>query len=47
VGDLAQSGILVVPGSFYGESPALHVRIALTASDATIAEAVARLELLA
>jgi succinyldiaminopimelate transaminase len=47
VGDLAQSGILVAPGSFYGESPALHVRIALTASDATIAEAVARLELLA
>ncbi|MGV8875971.1 MAG: succinyldiaminopimelate transaminase [Rhodoglobus sp.] len=47
VGDLAQSGILVVPGSFYGEEPARHVRIALTASDATIADAVARLELLA
>jgi succinyldiaminopimelate transaminase len=47
VGDLAQSGILVVPGSFYGEDPARHVRIALTASDDTIADAVARLELLA
>lgn len=47
VGDLAQSGILVVPGSFYGEEPARHVRIALTASDETIAEAVARLEVLA
>ncbi|MBH0054625.1 succinyldiaminopimelate transaminase [Salinibacterium sp. NG253] len=47
VGDLAQSGILVVPGSFYGETPARHVRIALTASDDTIADAVARLDLLA
>jgi succinyldiaminopimelate transaminase len=47
VGDLAQSGILVVPGSFYGEEPAQHVRVALTASDDTIADAVARLELLA
>jgi len=47
VGDLAQSGILVVPGSFYGEAPAQHVRIALTASDDTIADAVARLDLLA
>ncbi|MBH0131255.1 succinyldiaminopimelate transaminase [Salinibacterium sp. NK8237] len=47
VGDLAQSGILVVPGAFYGESPARHVRIALTASDETIADAVARLDLLA
>jgi succinyldiaminopimelate transaminase len=46
VGDLAHSGILVVPGSFYGEEPARHVRIALTASDETIADAVARLELL-
>ncbi|EPR75718.1 N-succinyl-L,L-diaminopimelate aminotransferase alternative [Leifsonia rubra CMS 76R] len=45
VGDLAQTGILVVPGSFYGEAPPRHVRIALTASDDTIADAVARLEL--
>ncbi|HEX4057707.1 MAG TPA: succinyldiaminopimelate transaminase [Galbitalea sp.] len=39
----ADRGILVVPGSFYGESPATHVRIALTASDADIARAVGRL----
>jgi succinyldiaminopimelate transaminase len=36
-------GILVVPGSFYGESPATHVRIALTASDDDIGRAAARL----
>jgi len=47
VGDLAQAGILVVPGSFYGEKPPRHVRIALTASDDAIADAVARLDLLA
>lgn len=47
VGALADAGILVVPGSFYGESPPTHVRIALTATDATIRDAVARLELLA
>ncbi|HWR85678.1 MAG TPA: succinyldiaminopimelate transaminase [Rhodoglobus sp.] len=46
VAELAGAGILVVPGSFYGEEPAEHVRIALTASDAAIADAVARLELL-
>ncbi|MDO7881313.1 succinyldiaminopimelate transaminase [Antiquaquibacter soli] len=45
VSELADAGILVVPGTFYGESPAEHVRIALTASDAAIAEAVARLDL--
>ena len=47
VSEFADAGILVVPGTFYGESPAQHVRIALTASDADIAETVARLELLA
>lgn len=47
VAEFADAGILVVPGTFYGESPAQHVRIALTASDADIAETVARLELLA
>ena len=47
VAELAELGILVVPGSFYGEQPAVHVRVALTATDADIAEAVARLELLA
>jgi succinyldiaminopimelate transaminase len=47
VAEFADAGILVVPGTFYGESPATHVRIALTASDRDIAEAVARLDLLA
>lgn len=47
VSELADAGILVVPGSFYGERPAEHVRIALTASDADIAEAAARLDLFA
>lgn len=47
VSELADAGILVVPGTFYGEEPAEHVRIALTASDAAIAEAVARLDLFA
>ncbi|MDH6180394.1 succinyldiaminopimelate transaminase [Microbacteriaceae bacterium SG_E_30_P1] len=46
VSELADAGVLVVPGSFYGEEPATHVRVALTASDANIAEAVARLDLL-
>jgi succinyldiaminopimelate transaminase len=40
---LAERGILAAPGSFYGEDPALHVRIALTASDADIARAADRL----
>ncbi len=43
VAALAELGILVVPGSFYGEDPARHVRVALTATDDAIAEAVARL----
>lgn len=43
VADLADLGILVVPGTFYGETPAQHVRIALTATDDHIAEAAARL----
>jgi succinyldiaminopimelate transaminase len=45
VAEFAELGILVVPGSFYGEQPPRHVRIALTASDAAIADAAARLEL--
>jgi len=45
VAEFADRGILVVPGTFYAESPALHVRIALTATDEAIADAVARLEL--
>ena len=46
VAELAELGILVVPGDFYGEPAATHVRIALTATDAAIADAVARLDLL-
>jgi len=46
VAELAEAGILVVPGSFYGEDPAIHVRVAITATDSDIADAVARLELL-
>ena len=39
----AERGVLVAPGEFYGPAGARHVRIALTASDATIEEAVRRL----
>jgi succinyldiaminopimelate transaminase len=39
----ASFGVLVVPGSFYGESPATHVRIALTATDADIETAARRI----
>jgi succinyldiaminopimelate transaminase len=41
VGELADAGILAVPGTFYGDTD--HVRLALTASDADIAEAARRL----
>lgn len=40
---LADLGILVAPGTFYGDSTSQHVRIALTATDADIEKAVARL----
>jgi succinyldiaminopimelate transaminase len=40
---LAQRGILVAPGDFYGPRGAQHVRVALTAGDERIAAAVARL----
>ncbi|MFT3900603.1 MAG: succinyldiaminopimelate transaminase [Gordonia sp. (in: high G+C Gram-positive bacteria)] len=40
---LAERGILAAPGDFYGPSGATHVRIALTATDAQIAEAARRL----
>ena len=43
VADLAEQGILVAPGSFYGPAAVRHVRVALTASDETVARAVARL----
>ncbi|OBK73863.1 succinyldiaminopimelate transaminase [Mycobacterium sp. 1274761.0] len=41
---LAQRGILVAPGEFYGPRGSRHVRIALTATDERIAAAVARLD---
>lgn len=43
VGHLADLGILAAPGAFYGSAGARHVRIALTGSDADIAEAARRL----
>ena len=43
---LAELGILVAPGEFYGADGAEHVRFALTATDERIAAAVARLPLL-
>ncbi|MET4780943.1 succinyldiaminopimelate transaminase [Glaciihabitans sp. UYNi722] len=46
VADLADLGILVVPGTFYGEEPSEHVRIAITATDTAIATAVERLDAL-
>lgn len=44
VADLADLGILVAPGAFYGPAGARYVRIALTASDEAIGRAVARLQ---
>jgi succinyldiaminopimelate transaminase len=43
VADLADRGILVAPGAFYGAAGAEHVRIALTAGDERIATAAGRL----
>ncbi len=43
VSRLADLGILVAPGTYYGEPDATHVRIALTASDAAVVDAVERL----
>lgn len=43
VAELAEKGILVAPGAFYGTAGSHHVRIALTASDERIDAAVARL----
>ena len=40
---LAERGILVAPGDFYGPGGAQHVRVALTATDERIAEAARRL----
>ncbi|MFI2753468.1 succinyldiaminopimelate transaminase [Cellulomonas sp. P22] len=43
VAAFAARGILVAPGAFYGPAAAGHVRVALTASDAQVAEAARRL----
>ena len=40
---LAEMGILVAPGGFYGEAGAKHIRVALTATDDQIATAAARI----
>jgi len=40
---LAERGILVAPGEFYGPSGSQHVRVALTATDDRVAAAAARL----
>ncbi len=40
---LAQQGILVAPGDFYGPAGARHVRVALTATDERVAAAASRL----
>jgi succinyldiaminopimelate transaminase len=40
---LAELGILVAPGEFYGKNGSHHVRVALTATDERVAAAVARL----
>lgn len=43
VADLADLGILVAPGAFYGAAGSGHVRVALSASDDRIVEAATRL----
>jgi succinyldiaminopimelate transaminase len=43
VAALAELGILVAPGAYYGVSGAQHVRVALTATDEAISAAVERL----
>ncbi len=40
---LAEAGILVAPGEFYGPAGAQHVRVALTATDERVDAAVRRL----
>ena len=40
---LAELGILATPGVFYGEKGSHHIRIAMTATDAQISEAAARI----
>jgi aspartate/methionine/tyrosine aminotransferase len=40
---LAERGILVAPGEFYGRAGSTHVRVALTATDERVAAAAERL----
>ena len=40
---LAERGILVAPGTFYGPAGAKHIRVAFTATDERVAQAAARL----
>lgn len=47
VARLAEIGVLVAPGEFYGAAGARHIRVALTATDERIDAAVARLASLA
>lgn len=47
VSELAEQGILVAPGAFYGAAGAHHVRVALTATDERVDAAVDRLSRLA
>ena len=41
---LAERGVLVAPGSFYGHTGARHVRVAFTATDERVAAGAARLQ---
>ena len=41
---LAERGILATPGAFYGALGSMHIRIAMTATDAQIADAAARIK---
>ena len=43
VGALAERGVLVAPGTFYGATGSRHVRVALTATDEGVVAAVERL----
>jgi len=43
---LAEIGILVSPGEFYGPAGQRHIRVALTASDERVAAAADRLRVL-
>ena len=40
---LADRGVLVTPGHFYGEAGAQYIRVALTATDDEITRAAARM----